>query len=110
VGGLVAANALLGGTLSRSDLLRMATRLEGHPDNAAAALFGGLTMVSAIEDESMHATVDIPPMKVAIALPNVRLSTAEARAALHKQVPLKDAVFNVGRAAFVVQALQRGDY
>src|SRR5262245_36974944 len=40
VGGLVAANALLEGTLSRGDLLRMATQIEGHPDNAAAALFG----------------------------------------------------------------------
>ena len=110
VGGLVAANALCGGILSRPDLLRLATKIEGHPDNAAAALFGGLTMVSAVEDELMHASLEVPPLKVAIALPNVRLSTAEAREALPKNVPLKDAVFNLGRTAFVVQALQRGDY
>jgi len=110
VAGLAAANALWDGPLSRSDLLRLAYRIEGHPDNAAAALFGGLTMVSAVEDELMHTTIDVPPLKVAIALPNVRLSTADAREALPKNVPLKDAVFNIGRAAFVVQSLQRGDY
>jgi homoserine kinase len=110
VAGLAAANALWDGPLARSDLLRLAYRIEGHPDNAAAALFGGLTMVSAVDDELMHTTIDVPPLKVVIALPNVRLSTADARDALPKNVPLKDAVFNIGRAAFVVQALQRGDY
>ncbi len=110
VAGLAAANALAGGPLSRSDLLRLAYQLEGHPDNAAAALFGGLTMVSATGDELMHATLEVPPLKVAIALPSVRLSTIEAREALPKNVPLQDAVFNIGRAAFVVRALQLGDY
>jgi len=110
VGGLVAANALVGGPLSRSDLLRHATRIEGHPDNAAAAIFGGLTMVSVEGEELMHASLDVPPLKVAIALPNLRLSTAEAREALPKSVPLKDAVFNIGRTAFVIRALQTGDY
>ncbi|MBI3242176.1 MAG: homoserine kinase [Chloroflexi bacterium] len=110
VAGLAAANALTGGPLSRSDLLRLAYQLEGHPDNAAAALFGGLTMVSATGDELLHATLEVPPLKVAIALPSVRLSTIEAREALPKNVPLKDAVFNIGRAAFVVRALQSGDY
>lgn len=110
VAGLAAANALAGGLLSRSDLLRLAYQIEGHPDNAAAALFGGLTMVSATGDELMHATLEVPPLKVAIALPSVRLSTIEAREALPKNVPLQDAVFNIGRTAFVVRALQLGDY
>ncbi len=110
VGGLVAANALCDGGLTRSQLLRLATQIEGHPDNAAAAIFGGLTMVSAVEDELMHSMLEVPPLKVVIALPNVRLSTAEAREALPKQVSMKDAVFNLGRTAFVVQALQKGDF
>lgn len=110
VGGLVGANALCEGNLSRSDLLRLATDIEGHPDNAAAAIFGGLTLVSAVEDELMHASLEVPPLKVVIALPNVRLSTHDAREALPKQVSMKDAVFNLGRTAFVIQALQKGDY
>ena len=109
VGGLAAANALVDGGLSRDDLLRMAYEMEGHPDNAAAALFGGLTLVSASGDELLVRSLAVPPLKVVVALPDLRLSTAEARAALPEQVPLKDAVFNIGRALFTVQALTSGD-
>lgn len=110
VGGLAAANALIDGGLSRDDLLRLAYELEGHPDNAAAALFGGLTLVSATAEELLVRSLPVPAMKVVIALPDVRLSTADARAALPEQVPLKDAVFNIGRAVFTVQALTTGDF
>ncbi len=110
VGGLVAANALCGDPLPKTELLRLAQRIEGHPDNAAAALFGGLTIVSASGDDLLVDALDVPPLQVAIALPDVRLSTREARDALPKRVPLKDAVFNIGRSLFVARALQSGDY
>jgi homoserine kinase len=110
VGGLVAANALLDGKFDRAGLLRLAFEIEGHPDNAAPAIFGGLVIVSATGEELMTRSVQVPQMHAAIALPNLRLSTAEARAALPKTVPLPDAVFNIGRAALVVQALAAGDY
>ncbi len=109
VGGLVAANALVEGGLSRDDLLRMAYEMEGHPDNAAAALYGGLTLVSAAGDELMARALPVPPLRVVIALPEMRLSTAAARAALPAQVPLADAVYNLGHALFTVQALAEGD-
>jgi homoserine kinase len=109
VGGLVAANALVDGGLSRDDLMRLAWDMEGHPDNAAAALFGGLVLVSATEGELLVRALPAPALKVVIALPDVRLSTAEARAALPEQVPLKDAVFNIGHALFTVQALMTDD-
>lgn len=109
VGGLVAANALVEGGLSREELLRLAYEMEGHPDNAAAALYGGLTLVSAAGDELMARPLAVPPMRVAIALPELRLSTAEARAALPAQVPLADAVYNLGHALLTVQALTGGD-
>jgi homoserine kinase len=109
VGGLAAANALVEGGLSRDELLRLAYELEGHPDNAAAALFGGLALVSASAEELLVRSLSVPPMKVVIALPDVRLSTAEARSALPEQVPVKDAVFNIGHALFTVQALTTGD-
>ena len=110
VGGIAAANLLLGNLLSKLDMLRLAYQLEGHPDNAAAALFGGLTVVSAAGDDVLVDALVVPPLQVAIALPDVRLSTREAREALPKRVPLGDAVFNLGRAMFVVRALQSGDY
>lgn len=110
VGGLAAANALVDGRLTRDDLLRLATGIEGHPDNVSAALFGGLTLASASGEELLVKSLSVPPLKVVIALPDLRLSTAEARAALPAQVPLKDAVFNIGRALFTVQALTQVDY
>jgi homoserine kinase len=109
VGGLVAANALVEGGLAREEILRLAYEMEGHPDNAAAALYGGLTLVSASGDELMARAVAVPPMRVVIVLPEMRLSTAEARAALPAQVPLADAVYNLGHALFTVQALAAGD-
>jgi homoserine kinase len=111
VGGLAAANALVGAGLALEELLAMAHELEGHPDNAAAALYGGLTLVSAPPGGGglRVRSLAVPPMQVVIALPDVRLSTAEARAALPAQVPLTDAVFNIGHALFTVQALTTGD-
>ena len=109
VGGLVAANALVEGGLPREALLRLAYEMEGHPDNAAAALYGGLTLVSAAGEELMARSVPVPNMRVVVALPDMRLSTAEARAALPAQVPLADAVFNLGHALFTVEALRAGD-
>jgi homoserine kinase len=110
VGGLAAANALVDGRLTREDLLRLATGLEGHPDNVSAALFGGLTLASYSGEELLVKSLPVPPLKVIVVLPDYRLSTAEARAALPAQVPLKDAVFNLGRALFTVQALTQVDY
>jgi homoserine kinase len=82
VAGLAAANALVGEPLGHAALLRLATEMEGHPDNAAAALSGGLALVSATGDEVMARTLRTPPLRVVVALPALHLSTAEARAAL----------------------------
>ncbi len=110
VGGLAAANALVEGGLTNEQLLAMAHELEGHPDNAAAALYGGLTLVSGAGGGELRVrSLAVPPREVVLALPDVRLSTAEARAALPAQVPLTDAVFNIGHALFTVQALTSGD-
>jgi homoserine kinase len=109
VGGLAAADALVAARLSREELLRLAYELEGHADNAAGALWGGLTLVSADESGVQVRRVSIPPLTVVIALPDIQLSTAQARAALPQQVPLPDAVFNMSRALFTVQALTTGD-
>jgi homoserine kinase len=110
VGGLAAANTLAGEPLSPLELLKLAHAIEGHPDNAAAALFGGLVLISAEGDDALVERLDVPPLRVAIALPDVRLSTRQAREALPRRVSLHDAVFNMGRTLFVARALQRGDY
>lgn len=110
VGGLVAGNALCGGPLSREALLALATRAEGHPDNVAAALLGGLTVSCVAADGTVTAVpLPVPDRITWVALvPETTSSTAEARAVLPASVPRADAVFNVQRVALLLAALQRG--
>ncbi|MFN2199166.1 MAG: homoserine kinase [Anaerolineales bacterium] len=111
--GLLGANALMGSTLSVLELLRLGTDMEGHPDNIAAALFGGLVLVATPPSDSdepiLVRRVKIPPPDIAVVVPAVSLSTQAARQALPAQVPLRDAVYNLGRAIMVVEALRSGD-
>ncbi|MCI0577199.1 MAG: homoserine kinase [Chloroflexi bacterium] len=110
LGGLLAANALVNAGLEREALLALATEIEGHPDNVAPALYGGLALVIQDEGRLLVESIPVPEMEVAIVLPAFELPTAEARAALPKQVPLADAVFNAGRVGLLVRALAAGDY
>ena len=110
VAGLAAAQALSGAAADPQALLQLAHSLEGHPDNAAAALLGGLTLVSTAGNDVRCARISLPAMQVALALPAVELATAQARAALPGMVPLADAAFNIGHTALVVRALQTADY
>lgn len=103
------ANAMLGAPLERAEILRLAVEIEGHADNAAAALEGGLVIVAAAQDGFLTRRVDVPALPVCIVLPAVDLPTRAARAALPASVPMADAVFNLGRTALVVEALRAGD-
>ena len=107
VGGLLAGNALAGGSLSKQMLLTLAARAEGHPDNVAAAIFGGLT-VSCGTPEGVVAVALPVPAKLAwvVLVPDVTSSTAQARALLPPSVPRADAVFNVQRVALLLASLQ----
>jgi homoserine kinase len=109
VSGLVGANALLGTPLSDEDLLRLATAMEGHPDNVATALAGGLTLVTTIGEGVLARRLPAMPLQMAVVVPAVHLPTQVARAALPREVPLVDAVYNIGRTAFVIEALRIGD-
>lgn len=109
MGGLVAGNALAGGGLSRDTLLELATRAEGHPDNVAAAVLGGLTVSCA--DGARVTAVSLPvPREIAwvVLLPETESSTREARAVLPDSVPRADAVFNVQRVSLLLAALGAG--
>ncbi len=109
VAGLVGANALLGDPLDQRAVLRLAAEIEGHPDNAAAALLGGLAVVISGGGDLIARKIEIPPLTVAVVVPEFALSTHAARAALPAAAPLGDAVFNLGRTALVVEALRTGD-
>lgn len=110
VGGVLAANLLHGAPLSTEELLAVANSIEGHPDNLAPALYGGLT-ASLVEDGIPH-TVRLPlheQWRFVAVVPDCELSTREARAVLPASVPFADAIFNASRAAVLLGALQNGD-
>ena len=107
VGGLAAGNALLGSPLSRERLLGLAAQAEGHPDNVAAAVFGGLTVSCGSGDGVTAVTLPVPTSIAWVVLvPEVTSATAEARALLPRSVPREDAVFNVQRVALLLAGLQ----
>ena len=111
VAGLVAGNALLGEPLTSADLLRLATAIEGHPDNAAAALLGGFTVSAPIDGGVEALRFDAPrDLRAVLFIPDLRLPTAEMRAALPEQVPLADAVANLTRVAVGVAGMATGRF
>jgi homoserine kinase len=110
VGGLALAAAWLGRRGPWEELLELATALEGHPDNVAPALLGGLTLVTRDEEGLIAARVSIPPMRVALALPAVQVSTEMARRLLPAQFPLSDVVAQIGHVALLVHAFREGDW
>ena len=100
------------GTLDDAVLLGAATEAEGHADNAAPALFGGLNSVVEMEGQNPFALRWPWPedLQLVVATPVVGLATAKARAALPRDVPRADAIFNLQRVLLLVHALQHGHY
>ncbi|KYZ77458.1 homoserine kinase [Anaerosporomusa subterranea] len=111
VAGLFAANEILGSPLTQEELLDMATAVEGHPDNVAPALYGGIA-ISAMNNAKVETLRLLPPrpLSLVVAVPAFALATKTARRVLPKQVSLADAVFNVSRTALMVGALATGNY
>jgi homoserine kinase len=104
--GLVAAEAWNGG--GERDLLGLAVELEGHPDNVAAALNGGLTLAWTAGGGPRAIGFGPPDVSFVVVIPDERLSTAKAREALPDSVPHADAVHTAARAALLVAALAGG--
>lgn len=111
LGGIIGANEIAGRVLSKDEILQLATEIEGHPDNVAPALFGGM-MVSLLEDNRVyHSRIEIAKgLKFLALIPDFKLSTEESRAILPKKIPYKDGVFNVGRVSLMISTLINGQF
>jgi len=111
VAGLVAANHLSGNTLTKKEIVQLATEIEGHPDNVAPAILGGMT-ISYVDDGRANSLKFLPlkPFKLVAVVPDMPLATSLARKAIPKTVPHQDAVFNTSRAALLVGAMLTGEY
>ncbi|WP_448003955.1 homoserine kinase [Agromyces bauzanensis] len=108
VAGVMAAKGLLAGIVefTPDELLELATELEGHPDNVAPALFGGLTIAWVTPEGPRHKKLivhrGVSPL---VLVPEHEMSTALARSLQPESVPHEDAVFNVSRSALLIAAL-----
>jgi homoserine kinase len=110
VGGAVAANDLFGGQIAAPDLLNIVCELDGHPDNAAPALLGGLVIGTLTPTGVSAVRLEPKNLKVVVAVPDSAVSTTAARRALPDSVPHRDATFNVGRSGLLLGALATGEY
>lgn len=110
VGGLFGANEIMGRPFSKDELFEMAVMIEGHPDNVAPAVLGGMVVAIKEGESYYYDQVKIKEyIKFVPIIPNFRLSTKEAREVLPKEISIKDGVYNVGRAALMVIALSNGN-
>jgi homoserine kinase len=109
VAGLYGANEVLGRPLGVEELLKLANDMEGHPDNVAPAIFGGLVVSATAPGQIITRRYELPDWNVVVVLPSVDWPTHVARAVLPPVVPRADAIFNMSRTALVVDALRGGD-
>jgi len=109
IGGLFGANALSGNRLTTEELFDMAVVMEGHPDNVAPAIFGGLVVSMNEQGKNIYIKSEVHPCYEFYALvPDFNLSTADARKALPKKISYSDAVHNLPRATMTYLALANG--
>ena len=109
VGGMAAANAMIGSPLDNAKLFNMASSLEKHPDNVGASLFGGI--ITAVWDGIRADYLRIEPPKdleVLVVIPEFELETTKARTVLPTEISVKDAVYNISRTSLLTAALATG--
>ena len=108
IGGLLCSNFILGNKLKiEKDILNMAVQIEGHPDNVAPAILGGIVSGVVKKEEDFKYIKIKPPknLKAIVSIPDFYLSTEIARNILPKEITRKDAIFNISRAALLTSAL-----
>ena len=104
--GLVAANFMVGNLYEPNELLEMAATIEGHPDNVAAAILGNLQLVIGEEDQLYTVSIRPPDdLRLVIFVPDVRISTDDARGVLPSVVSINDAVYNASRVGLLVAGM-----
>jgi homoserine kinase len=109
--GIVAANALFGERLTADQMLSLGAGLEGHADNMAPALFGGLRVVVRDNDRYVHLAAPVAEgLRVVLFIPDFEMPTGESRKLLPQTLTKDEAVHNIGRAALLVTALGSGDW
>lgn len=111
VAGLVAADHMFELGLEKPDLLERAAAMEGHPDNVAAAIYGGFVLCSTASGRPVATSLEAPEgLEGVLVIPTEEVATEIARESIPDQVPLEDAVANASAAAHLALGLARGDF
>ncbi|MEW6557229.1 MAG: homoserine kinase [Elusimicrobiota bacterium] len=111
VGGLVAANKICGDKLSDNEIIKIATELEGHPDNVVPAFYGGLCVCNYAGKNVTYTKFKMPTDLMAVlCIPDFEVSTDKAREILPKMISHRDAVFNSSRVALFISAIIQKKY
>lgn len=111
VAGMLVGNRLLGDPLDRAALLRLACEAEGHGDNVAAALYGGVALAVPTATGWLYRPLTLArPLRAVVFVPEQTALTREARAVVPESVPRADAVANAARCALLVLALVEGRF
>lgn len=110
IGGMLAANILSGRRLNYSEILNLASKMEGHPDNVAPALYGGFCVSMFDGERTVTKSNKINSrIKFAVMIPDYFVATKKSRGVLPEDVPIKDAAFNIAHASMLQSALINGD-
>ena len=109
VAGIELANQLANLQLSDAEKLRIATKIEGHPDNVAPAIFGNLVVASYIGEDVQYVTADFPTCDLVAFVPSYQLKTSDSRNVLPKEWSYKEAVAASSVANVAIAALLKGD-
>ena len=109
VAGIELANQLGNLNLSNHEKLQLATKIEGHPDNVAPAIYGNLVIASSVEDHVSAIVADFPECDFLAYIPNYELRTRDSRGVLPKKLSYKEAVAASSIANVAVAALLAGD-
>lgn len=110
IGGMLAANVLTGRTLAYKDILNLAAKMEGHPDNVGPALYGGMCISMMNGGEALVKSIKLDPkIKFAVMVPDFFVATRKSRGVLPDFVKRSDAAFNIQRSSMFVAAMSSGD-
>jgi len=111
VGGLIIANAVAGFPYDRYELLKLATEIEGHPDNVTPALYGGITLTVMTQDGVVPRTLaNDPAFRAVVVIPDILVETEKAREILPSSVSRSDVIFNASRVGLLVDAFINRNY
>lgn len=111
IGGMLAANVLTGRSLSYPEMLDMAVRMEGHPDNVGPAMYGGFCVSAMNGGKTYVKSMKLPnTLRFAVMIPDFFVATKKSRGVLPQKVDFKDAAHNISRVSMFQAAMATGDY